>query len=90
MLFRSSLKLNLLRAKWPMGPAPILGFCSVKRMRIFDYPGRDTDPALQVSFQQTLAFIYRFCKNGKLCEIWRERKSHKCLNLGRAGSEPGA
>ena len=30
-----SLKLNPLRAKWPMGPALNAGFCSVKQMRVF-------------------------------------------------------
>ena len=31
-------KLNPLRAKWPMEPALISGFCTVKRMRVFDSP----------------------------------------------------
>ena len=31
-------KLNPLRAKWPMEPALIPGFCSVKQMRVFDFP----------------------------------------------------
>ena len=30
--------LNPLRAKWPMEPVLISGFCSVKRMRVFDSP----------------------------------------------------
>ena len=31
-------KLNPLRAQWPMEPALISGFCSVKQMRVFDSP----------------------------------------------------
>ena len=31
-------KLNPLRAMWPMEPVLISGFCSVKRMRVFDSP----------------------------------------------------
>ena len=31
-------KLYPLRAKWPMEPVLISGFCNVKRMRVFDSP----------------------------------------------------
>ena len=31
------IQLNPLRGKWPIEPALISGFCSVKRMRVFDY-----------------------------------------------------
>ena len=47
--------LNLLQAKRPMEPALIFGFCSVKRMRVFDSPW--INPS-QVSSQQTLELIY--------------------------------
>ena len=59
------LKLNPLQAKWPIEPALISGFCSFKRIRVFDSPGRDTNPS-QVSSQQTLVLIYQPHKDGKL------------------------
>ena len=58
-------KLNPLRAKWPIEPALISDFRSVKRMRVFDSPGQDTNPS-QVSSQQTLVLIYLPQKDGKL------------------------
>ena len=36
------LKLNPLLAKWPMEPALIYGFCSVKRMRVLTPTGINT------------------------------------------------
>ena len=35
---KRELELNPLRARWPMEPALISGFCSVKRMRVFNSP----------------------------------------------------
>ena len=50
-------KLNPLRAKWPIEPALISDFCSIKRIRVFDSPWTGTNPS-QVSSQQTLVLIY--------------------------------
>ena len=58
----------------------ISGFCSVKRMRVFDssWIRWDTNPS-QVMSQQTLVLIYRPLKDGKLSWLRRERKSHKSV-----------
>ena len=70
----------LSRAKWPMKRALISRFCSVKRVRVFDSPGRDTNPS-QVSSQQKLVLIYLPRKDGKLSWLRRERKSYKSVQI---------
>ena len=80
--------LNPLRAEWPMEPALISGFCSVKKMRVFDSPGQDTNPSL-VSSQQTLVLIYLPRKDGKLSWLRRKRRLHKYSNLGKAEDQTG-
>ena len=37
-LILAKLKLNPLRARWPMEPVLISSFCSVKQVRVFDSP----------------------------------------------------
>ena len=62
----------------------VSGFCSVKRIRVFDFPGRDTNPS-QVSSQQTLVLIYLPPKDGKLSYL---RQKRGCTNI-QILAEPG-
>ena len=79
--FRFPRLFKVITSQWditdPLETVLISGFCSVKRMRVIDSPGRNTTPS-QVSRQQKLDG-----KDGKLSQLWWKRRSHKCSTLGR-------
>ena len=72
------LKENPLRDKWPIEPALISGFCSVKRISVLSLTlhGWDTNPP-QVSSQQRLVLICLPRKDGKLSYLRRKSKANK-------------
>ena len=65
----------------PLELALISGFCSVKRMRVVDSPGQDTNSS-QVSPQQKLILILP-TSGGWKAESTLEERSHQFSVLGR-------
>ena len=71
--WKFSYKLNPLRASWPIKPALISGFCSAKRIRIFDSSGRSTNPS-QVSSQEFLKG-WKTEVSKKIAQMFKSRQS---------------
>ena len=76
--------LNPLRDMWPMEPALISSFCSVKRL--LTPPGWDTNPS-QISSQQTLVLIY-LSRKAELAQAGK-KVTQISSNLGRAADRTG-